>query len=141
MRGRLDAPLHLTAYLLNPFYSYRNPAIFDDPDVTTAFITCVEQFYYGEEDIHNEVVNIEFTKFQRRDGLFGKSLAMTNLKFEYNPVAWWKMYGGEAKHLQKMAIRIMSLTSSSSACERNWSTFESVSLAFSIYNCYITWWK
>ncbi|CAN0916028.1 hypothetical protein LINGRAHAP2_LOCUS29484 [Linum grandiflorum] len=85
MRGRLDAPLHLTAYLLNPFYNYRNPAIFDDPDVTTAFITCVEQFYYGEEDIHNEVVNIDFTKFQRRDGLFGKILAMTNLKFEYNP--------------------------------------------------------
>ncbi|CAN0827184.1 hypothetical protein LINGRAPRIM_LOCUS2509 [Linum grandiflorum] len=63
MSGRLDAPLHLIAYLFNPFYSYRSPAVFDDPDVTTTFITCVEQFYYGEEDIHNEVVNIDFTKF------------------------------------------------------------------------------
>jgi len=31
MKGRLDSPLHLTAYLLNPHYSYANPAIFDEP--------------------------------------------------------------------------------------------------------------
>ncbi|CAN0904568.1 hypothetical protein LINGRAHAP2_LOCUS23163 [Linum grandiflorum] len=139
MSGRLDAPLHFTTYLLNPFYIYINPAIFDDPDVTAALITCVEQFYHGDEDLHNEVVNIDFTKFQRREGLFGKNITMTGLKFDYNPVAWWKMYGGDAKNLQKMAIRIMSLTSSSSASERNWSTFKTVSLAFSIYNCYIIW--
>jgi hypothetical protein len=30
--------------------------------------------------------------------------------------------------LQKMAIRILSLTSSSSGCERNWSIFEGVSI-------------
>ncbi|CAN0907639.1 hypothetical protein LINGRAHAP2_LOCUS24909 [Linum grandiflorum] len=132
MRGRLDAPWHLTTYLLNPFYSYLNPAIFDDHDVTVALITCVKQFYHGNEDLHNEVVNIDFTKFQRREGLFGKNIAMIGLNFDYNPVAWWKMYRGEAKHLQKMAIRIMSLTSSSSACERNWSTFETVSFSFSM---------
>ncbi|CAN0904567.1 hypothetical protein LINGRAHAP2_LOCUS23163 [Linum grandiflorum] len=85
MSGRLDAPLHFTTYLLNPFYIYINPAIFDDPDVTAALITCVEQFYHGDEDLHNEVVNIDFTKFQRREGLFGKNITMTGLKFDYNP--------------------------------------------------------
>ncbi|CAN0907036.1 hypothetical protein LINGRAHAP2_LOCUS24582 [Linum grandiflorum] len=126
MRESFDAPLHLTAYLLNPFYNYLNPAIFDDPNVTAALITCVEQFYHGDEDLHNEVTNIDFTTFQRREELFGKNIAMAGLKFDYNlglhflphcflviliisftnlgilillSVAWWKIYGGEAKHL------------------------------------------
>jgi hypothetical protein len=29
MNGRLDSPLHLIAYLLNPHYSYSDPSIFD----------------------------------------------------------------------------------------------------------------
>ncbi|XP_039803889.1 uncharacterized protein LOC120667988 [Panicum virgatum] len=44
--------------------------------------------------------------------------------FEFNPASWWRLYGGGAPDLQRMAIRILSLTSSSSGCERNWSTFE-----------------
>jgi hypothetical protein len=42
-------------------------------------------------------------------------------------VAWWRMYGGETPDLQRLAIRILSLTSSASGCERNWSCYESVS--------------
>ena len=66
MKGRLDTPLHLTAYLLNPHYSYADPSIFDNTDVTTSLITTVEKFYYGcDEDIHDQAVNVEFTKFKR----------------------------------------------------------------------------
>ncbi|CAL1400204.1 unnamed protein product [Linum trigynum] len=86
MRGRLDAPLHLTAYLLNPHYSYADSSIFDNADITTSLITCVEQFYHGcDEDIHDEEVNIEFTKFQRKQGLFGKKMAKNCVNFDYNP--------------------------------------------------------
>ena len=49
----------------------------------------------------------------------------------YSPLisaSWWRLYGTDTPALQKMAIRILSLTSSSSACERNWSMFEAVSL-------------
>jgi hypothetical protein len=44
MNGRLDSPLHLTAYLLNPHSSYSDPSIFDQPKVTEGFIACVENF-------------------------------------------------------------------------------------------------
>jgi len=44
MKGRLDSPLHLTAYLLNPYYSYANQAMFDDPTITVGFINYVEVF-------------------------------------------------------------------------------------------------
>lgn len=40
--------------------------------------------------------------------------------------SWWRLYGSETPSLQRLAVRILSLTSSSSACERNWSTFELV---------------
>ncbi|PKU67558.1 hypothetical protein MA16_Dca024885 [Dendrobium catenatum] len=36
------------------------------------------------------------------------------------------MFGSSAPNLQKVAIRILSQTSSSSGCERNWSVFEQI---------------
>ncbi|XP_059294892.1 uncharacterized protein LOC132047945 isoform X2 [Lycium ferocissimum] len=35
-------------------------------------------------------------------------------------------FGGRTPELTKFAIRVLSLTCSSSGCERNWSTFESI---------------
>ncbi|CAH9099577.1 unnamed protein product, partial [Cuscuta epithymum] len=42
------------------------------------------------------------------------------------PVSWWDFYGNETPHLKFMAKRILGLTTSSSGCERNWSTFEGI---------------
>jgi len=39
---------------------------------------------------------------------------------------WWESYGGEGKELQKVAMKILSLTCSATGCERNWSTFDQV---------------
>ena len=38
-------------------------------------------------------------------------------------VEWWLQFGGDAPHLRKVAVRILSQTTTSSGCERNWSTF------------------
>ncbi|XP_038978802.1 uncharacterized protein LOC120109126 [Phoenix dactylifera] len=40
-----------------------------------------------------------------------------------NPAEWWVHFGGSARNLKRIAIRILSQTVSSSGCERNWSTF------------------
>ena len=37
-------------------------------------------------------------------------------------------YGNQTPNLQRMARKILSLTTSSSGCERDWSTFEGVSV-------------
>ncbi|AQK41118.1 hAT transposon superfamily protein [Zea mays] len=126
MNGRLDSPLHLTAFLLNPHYSYANPSIFDEPKMNEAFISCVEQFYYHDEDQQEQVANFELKKIQNREGPFSKKLARTFQNYDYNPASWWRLYGTETPALQKMATRILSLTSSSSGCERNWSGFEGI---------------
>eukprot|EP00258_Populus_trichocarpa_P030141 XP_024446160.1 uncharacterized protein LOC18107638 [Populus trichocarpa] len=39
---------------------------------------------------------------------------------------WWDSYGDECPELQRFAIRVLSLTCTSSGCERNWSAFEMV---------------
>ncbi|GJZ18285.1 zinc finger, BED-type containing protein [Tanacetum coccineum] len=39
---------------------------------------------------------------------------------------WWKSYGGSAPNLRMIAIRILSLTTSSSGCERIWRIFKGV---------------
>jgi hypothetical protein len=58
MKGRLDSPLHLTTYLLNPHNSYVNPSIFDEPTIIEGFISCVQIFYYHDEDKQGQAANI-----------------------------------------------------------------------------------
>ena len=50
-----------------------------------AFISCVEQFYYHDEDKQDQAANIELKKFQSRKGPFNKKLARTFQNFDYNP--------------------------------------------------------
>ncbi|XP_025685399.1 uncharacterized protein [Arachis hypogaea] len=39
---------------------------------------------------------------------------------------WWRLHGGSAPNLQKVAVRLLHQTSSSSGCERNWNLFEQI---------------
>jgi len=83
------------------------------------FISCVETFYYHDEDKQDQAAHVDLRKFQNREGPFSKKLARTFQNFDYNLASWWRLYGTEVPALQKMATRILSLTSSSSSCERN----------------------
>ncbi|KAH1233221.1 DNA gyrase subunit A, chloroplastic/mitochondrial [Glycine max] len=49
-----------------------------------------------------------------------------NLHPLQDPTEWWKLYGVKTPHLQTIVIKVLSLTCSSSGCERNWSTFEHI---------------
>jgi hypothetical protein len=83
MKGRLDSPLHLTAYLLNPYYSYADTSLFDDGTIIEEFINCVETFYHDDEDMQDQVVNKELRLFQNKEGTFEKKLAWTHQNFDY----------------------------------------------------------
>ena len=49
-----------------------------------AFISCVEQFYYHDEEKQEQAANFELKKFQNR-GPFSKKLARTFQNYDYNP--------------------------------------------------------
>ncbi|KAH1188308.1 hypothetical protein GmHk_U059730 [Glycine max] len=46
--------------------------------------------------------------------------------FEVTNAYWWRMCGSQTPNLQKLAIKILSLTCNASGCERNWSVFEQI---------------
>ena len=39
---------------------------------------------------------------------------------------WWDLYGYKAPTLQSLAIKVLSQTTSASACERNWSAYNNI---------------
>ncbi|XP_027340633.1 F-box/WD-40 repeat-containing protein At3g52030 isoform X2 [Abrus precatorius] len=88
----------------------------------------------SEDDVDN--VTIQLSTYRRAEGLFGLSGAKRQ-RATMAPVEWWKNYGVRTPHLQNTAIRVLSLTCSSSGCERNWSTFEHVIRLWSLdsYRC------
>ncbi|CAN6579016.1 unnamed protein product [Malus baccata var. baccata] len=128
-RERLDSPLHLAGYLLNPYYFFKDQSIQHDPIVMEGIFTCVEKFFPDNYELQNQVVNVEMHKYRVKEGGFGRHLAELGCvenDENYNPVAWWYNYGNGVPNLQRMAIKILSLTTSSSGCERNWSSFEGI---------------
>ncbi|TVU06739.1 hypothetical protein EJB05_49967, partial [Eragrostis curvula] len=127
MKNRLDGPLQLAAYLLNPFYSYADRGIFLDETIMDGFFTAVETFYHCDGDKQSQVINVDFEKFKKQEGFFGKFAARHGCRdMNFSPAGWWATYGCHTPTLQRMAIRILSLTASASGCERNWSTFEGI---------------
>ncbi|ESQ30701.1 hypothetical protein EUTSA_v10012177mg, partial [Eutrema salsugineum] len=129
MKGRLDSPLHIAAYFLNPFYFYKDPNIQFDRDIVEGFLTCVETFYHGHFDKQNKVVNHELGLYKNKTGSFGRTLALKGCETKddkFDLGNWWSTYGCGAPNLQRLATRIFALTSSSSGCERNWSSFEGI---------------
>ncbi|KAG5536472.1 hypothetical protein RHGRI_024038 [Rhododendron griersonianum] len=67
-QGRLDSPLHLTAYLLNPFYFYKDQTIQNDSSIMEAVVECVERFYPEDVDAQDYVINKELLMYKNKVG-------------------------------------------------------------------------
>ncbi|GKU89252.1 hypothetical protein SLEP1_g3416 [Rubroshorea leprosula] len=67
----------------------------------------------------------EVAIYNRAQGRFGDDLAIKS-RDSKSPAEWWTLFGHSAPNLQKLAIKILSLTCSASGCERNWSVFEQI---------------
>ncbi|CAH1421371.1 unnamed protein product [Lactuca virosa] len=128
-KGRLDSPLHMMAYLLNPYYFFKDQEIKDNVMVSDIVFICIEKFFLDDNDKQDQVINMELPKYKEKEGDFGRMLAAKGCSennSSYDPGTWWMTYGNSTPTLQKMAIKILSLTTSSSGCERNWSAFEGI---------------
>ncbi|CAI9279347.1 unnamed protein product [Lactuca saligna] len=80
-------------------------------------------------EMQRQAVTIELPKYKEKVDRFGVELAYKSCMVndtDFDPARWWGHFGGSTPHLTKIALRILSLTSSSSGCERNWSTFEAI---------------
>ncbi|XP_052624140.1 uncharacterized protein LOC128132127 [Lactuca sativa] len=122
MKGRLDTTLHLTAYLLNPYYLYKNPEIQNDIDVTDAIVDFVDTIYPGDHSLQNHIVMVELPVYMGKQEKISREIAIKGCELnndKFDPANWWVAYGASTPQLRKIATRILSLTTSSSGCERN----------------------
>lgn len=80
MKDRLDTSLHLTAYLLNPFYAYNNVDVADDVDANDGIIDVVGTLYPGEYTIQNEILMVELKMYTNKLGKFDRLVATEGCK-------------------------------------------------------------
>ncbi|KAL6570316.1 hypothetical protein OROMI_014830 [Orobanche minor] len=90
------------------------------PEVKVGLLTRMAKLY--PDPRVQEKNDLQMDAFRRRKGLFGFETAKRTCK-KCSLVDWWLQYGDGTPELQGFVVRILSLTCSSSACERNYSTF------------------
>nr|KAJ0192829.1 hypothetical protein LSAT_V11C800441650 [Lactuca sativa] len=74
-KGRINSPLHMTTYLLNPYFFYNDQSIKDNVMVSDAIFICVEKFFRDDIDKQAQVINMELPKYKEKEGDFGRILA------------------------------------------------------------------
>ncbi|XP_019226720.1 PREDICTED: uncharacterized protein LOC109208135 [Nicotiana attenuata] len=120
---QLHQPLHAAGHFLNPEYFYQDPAVENYREVTNGLYACIQKLVPSIE-VQDKIVS-ELPLYTRAEGQFGLPMAKRS-RATRSPAEWWNLYGNSAPHLQKLAIRILSLTASLAGCERNWSVFEHI---------------
>lgn len=79
--------------------------------------------------VHTPAERLEISRhieiYRMAAGVLGYEMAILDRTAKM-PDVWWKHYGGKLPELQKLAVRVLGQTCSSSGCERNWSVFEKI---------------
>ncbi|XP_042465666.1 uncharacterized protein LOC122048129 [Zingiber officinale] len=76
MKDRLDSPLHLMAYLLNPFYHYKDSLLYLDQTVSIGVIDCMDVIFLGDIDMQNIILSEELPMYKKKESIFGKPIAV-----------------------------------------------------------------
>ncbi|KAK8930493.1 hypothetical protein KSP39_PZI016120 [Platanthera zijinensis] len=121
-------PLHCMAHSLNPRYYSREwldggpnrVAPNTDEEISLERNKCLRR-YFPDVVERNIVIN-EFSKFTGLGQAFSEPDSLES-RASLLPKDWWSYYGTSAPKLQKIALKLLGQPSSSSCCERNWSTY------------------
>ncbi|CAI9285497.1 unnamed protein product [Lactuca saligna] len=108
--------LHAAAYYLNPQYRW-SPNVSEHRDIKRGLYDVMERLM-KDTTIYLKIED-QLVAYKEKRGLFGyRGSLSTNLTRP--PVTWWGEYGDDAPKLKSFAIKVLGLTCSASACERNW---------------------
>ncbi|KAF1885331.1 hypothetical protein Lal_00029220, partial [Lupinus albus] len=119
---QLHRPLHAAGYFLNPQLHYV-PGFTVDLEVRNGLFDAIGRMVPDIQD--QSKIAVQMDRFTNKRGFFGKPLALATVN-QKTPADWWDFFGDETPELKRFALRVLSLTCSSSGCERNWSAFEMV---------------
>ena len=121
--NQMNRAQHVAGYYLNPQMQYSDD--FENNGwIKSGLYMCLERICGADENLA-KTIDCQFDQFTNARGHFGLNVAKLTRK-EKSPVDWWDSFGDDTSELKIFAMRILSLTCSSSGCERNWSAFEMV---------------
>ncbi|PWA96008.1 hypothetical protein CTI12_AA029720 [Artemisia annua] len=78
MKGRLDSPLHVMVYLLNPYYFYKDTEIQHVPELSEKVLQFFETILDGDLAMQKQVTLVELPKHKSKMDRFGKELAVSS---------------------------------------------------------------
>lgn len=93
-----------------------------DNVISTQRLACFRRLFSNADD--RRKINTEFAIFsQRSEGIFKDIDCLHDMAF-MDAKNWWATYGSQVPMLQSLAFKLLGQPSSSSCCERNWSTYK-----------------
>ncbi|XP_015949126.1 uncharacterized protein LOC107474054 [Arachis duranensis] len=113
--------LHAAAYFLNPSIFYSEGFV-EKANVLRSLLDLLDVETLCDDSV---AAMQEIQLYRDCKESFGRESAKRSAS-RLEPGEWWRLHGGSAPNLQKMAVRLLHQTSSSSGCERNWSLFEQI---------------
>ncbi|GJZ12749.1 hypothetical protein Tco_0547979 [Tanacetum coccineum] len=73
--GRLDTALHMSAYVLNPYYLYNDLEVQKDDDLNDAIVELVETLFGEDYNMQNQITLHEFPMYKGKLEKFGRTVA------------------------------------------------------------------
>jgi hypothetical protein len=106
--------------------------IIDVQDIITSELSVYKRVYKRAEGLYGNSIKkhslwITFISFLKKLRLLHSTLKNLNYLFIIFTAEWWTLFGSSTLDLQKLPVKILSLTCSAAVCERNWNVFEHVS--------------
>ncbi|XP_057840716.2 uncharacterized protein LOC131050532 [Cryptomeria japonica] len=122
----MNTPLHMAAYALNPkWYAPKDGRLppCDDDEVLDGFTRAIDKIYIEEQASILRAQFLDFTNL--RGPTLSKPQARLDIAIlaQREPIGWWTWHGRDTPQLKLLATRLLSQVASSSAAERNWSTY------------------
>lgn len=94
-----------------------------DAEIAREREKCLKRYF--ESTIERREVNVEFARFSACLQDFSSGDSMQDRAY-MEPNIWWVVHGSTTPKIQSLALKLLGQPSSSSCCERNWSTYSFV---------------
>jgi len=122
--GYSHCDYHAAGYALDPNFLSDDVNGVNDGEVFAGLSRVIKRIFHDDEEARAEAF-IQYSDFRKQRGVFTDSGLRSSIK-SLAAHEWWEMACGGVTELRKVAMRVLSKTTSASACERNWSAFSAV---------------
>lgn len=116
---------HSAGLCLDPNFLCEDVNAVNGGEAFAGLTAVIEKVFYDDEPAQASALQ-QYADFRKQRGVVFERKSLQAAAKTVAAHEWWDMVAGGAKQLRTVAMRVLSKTSSASACERNWSAFAAV---------------